>query len=116
MAVVLPWGGSRLEPVIEAAGGYGAGHGVPKVDHLLHRVGGFVGVVGIEELLNVGDDAWKQLEEAQFLAERASRFALGVGRCVEGEGERDGELRLVEVGDVVDEGLLVATVDESEGG
>ena len=45
-------------------------------------------------------------------------MALQVGRAILGDAEGDGDhvLDLVQIGDVVDEGELLAGVDEAEGG
>lgn len=70
---------------------------------------------GVEEVLDVGDDAGQEFEQAQMFAEGDAGGAFGVGGAVEGEGEGDGEFGFVEVGDVVDERLLVAAVYVAEG-
>lgn len=56
------------------AGGYGADDRLPKGDQLFFGVGAFVGVVRVEELLDVGDGAGEWLEEAQFVSERTPCF------------------------------------------
>jgi hypothetical protein len=71
---------------------------------------------GGEQCLDVVDDAGQQAQEAEFFAEAAAGFLFGVGGLVEGEGDGEGGVGFVEVGDVVDEGVLGACVDEAERG
>lgn len=53
----------------------------------------FLGVEGIsvafrvEECLEVVDDAWREPEQAQPVAEGAAGFYFGVGRGAEGQGQ-----------------------------
>ncbi len=77
-----------------------------------------VGVCGFraQEGLHVLDDAWQEAQESEIFAEASACFLFRVGGLVEGEGEGQGGACFVEVGDVVDEGVLGAGVDVAECG
>jgi len=93
--------------------------GVPQVDHgdrgAVRRLVVWFSVE-IEEPLDVSDNRGEQPDEAELLAETESGGLFGFRVSVESERERDGDARLVEVGDVVDEGELGALVDGAERG
>lgn len=75
-----------------------------------------VGVGGRREKgLDVANDAGEQPDEAEFFTEFTAGLLFRVGRLVEGEGDGEGVFSFVEVGNVVDEGVLSACVDEAEG-
>jgi hypothetical protein len=96
--------------------GQDAGLGVPEVDHVdVPSLGAVLRLgTGGEQCLDVADDAGEEAQETEFFAEAAAGFLFGVGGLVEGEGDGEGGLGFVEVGDVVDEGMLGSCVDEAE--
>lgn len=86
--------------------------GVPEVDHAYVASFGvfFVGCGGVgwgEQGLDVLDDAGQEAEESEVFAEAVACLLFGVVGVVEGEGEGEGGVGFVEVGDVVDEGCWV---------
>src|SRR5688572_1979101 len=105
----------RASRIVGPSGEY-TGDGVPQIDQLFFRVRLVDVGLGLEEALHVGHDARHEFEQPQAVAEAAACFRFGLGAGVQGEGEWDGEFCLVQVGYVVDEGLLVAAVYEAEGG
>ncbi len=69
-----------------------------------------------QEGLDVADDAGQQTQETKVFAEAASGVLFGMGGLVQGESDRERGLGLVQVGDVLDERVLGAGVDEAERG
>src|SRR5690606_1875686 len=120
-----PWRASGFCPGVVDACGKDSVWGVPQVDHAyvasfgVFFVGVGVGCGGVgwgEQGLDVLDDAGQEAEESEVFADVAGCLLCGVVGVVGGEGEGEGGVGFVEVGDVVDEGVLGAGVDVAEGG
>ncbi|MFF9403811.1 MULTISPECIES: hypothetical protein [unclassified Streptomyces] len=59
----------------------------PEADQLFLGPEGISVAFGVEEFLEVVDDAWREPEQVQPVAEGAAGFYFGVGGGVEGQGQ-----------------------------